>query len=139
MDNLANDSHDNLNHYYKMLAALDDDHEGKPRSLGDCVADDREIDMHKYQEFLELEDKFELAEQEWFDSLNKEETPPHPKKKKKAKKARKHLVKTLRPYYFGDYGEMVFLKPEQTYWYLVYVKTPLLEDAKWQKKFQRCF
>jgi DDE superfamily endonuclease len=34
---------------------------------------------------------------------------------------------------------MVFLKPEQTYWYLVYVKNPMVEDAKWQKKFRRRF
>jgi hypothetical protein len=39
-------SHDKLNHYYKLLASYqDDEEEQKPRSLGDCITDDGEIDI----------------------------------------------------------------------------------------------
>jgi hypothetical protein len=56
-------------------------------------------------------------------------------KKQRAKRKHKALV----PYYFDDYGTKVFLRPRQTAWYMMYVKSPSLDNDKFNKKFRRRF
>ena len=130
----SHDTHSRLNKAYYTLASIDD----RPCSLAECLDEDGEIDIEKYQTYVEFEAELESAEKEWFDSLQKEKQQAFDSKPEK-KKARTRSAKTLRPYYFGEDGQMVFLAPKQTFWYLVYVRSPAVNDANWQRKFRRRF
>jgi hypothetical protein len=132
--------HKYLSDYYAKLAAMSN--ASLPASIADCIDEDGEVISDKYQDLLAREEELEIAEKEWFDSLqlsSQEETtqPPHSKRPKKTRSARN--VKSSSSYYFDDNGQVVYLLPTQNYWYLVYVKNPPTMDVLWQKRFRRRF
>jgi hypothetical protein len=54
-------------------------------------------------------------------------------RKKIAKKSGK--VQALTPYYCDDNGNKFYVRPNQSYWYLIYVNCPTIEDNKFNVKF----
>jgi hypothetical protein len=56
-----------------------------------------------------------------------------------SKKRAKRRAKALTPYYFDFNGQKIYLRPRQTYWYMMYVKAHALTDDKFNMKFRRRF
>jgi hypothetical protein len=126
---------ESLDSYYRALASIDDD--DRPSSIINCLEEDGSINAERYAAMLSRQDDIEAAESAWFDYLlvaEEDDTEP-PKKRRKSKRS----VKTLRPYYFDNDGNVVYLLPTQTFWYLMYVKSPPLCDKKFHHKFRRRF
>lgn len=123
----------------KLLELLND---GRPSSLAECMKEDGQVDLVKYMEFADKEyeldqlerNKLASAVDDVDDGATEERSNDNNKTKRKTR-----TRQTLRPYYFDDNGEMVFLKPEETVWYLCYVQGPALDDDKFNKKFRRRF
>ena len=126
--------------YYATVSTLQDSDNNGVLSLADCINIDGELEPEKFANLLEMEEAEAIAENVLFSDLRKRESEeeegaePPPKKKQRSRSA-----KSLRPYYFNETGQMVFLKPTQTFWYLSYVSKPPTEDERWQAKFRRRF
>jgi hypothetical protein len=134
-DHIERDDNTILEQYYAGLAAIEED--DRPSSIIDCVEEDGTIDTEKYYDMLKKEEELEKAEALWFEYvMNEEEKVPASTKRKRT---HSQSVKTLRPYYFDNNGELVYLHPQQTFWYLVYVRKPPLKDSHFHVKFCRRF
>jgi NTP pyrophosphatase (non-canonical NTP hydrolase) len=124
------------------LAINDDD---RPSSLTDCLANDGvSLDPEKYRQHQEKEDELGDAMMQLLMSYNVAKVVGNRKENKmgvvrSAKKRAKRRTKVLAPYYFDDEGRKVYLRPKQTYWYMMYVKSPPLADEKFNVKFRRRF
>ena len=109
-------------------------------SLADCIDQDGELNTEMYVLFLAREEELQAAENEQLLTLQKQKREDISAASiPAAKRARTRSAQSLRPYYFNEVGEMVFLRPQQTFWYLTYVRNPPTEDEKWQRKFRRRF
>ena len=96
------------------------------------------ISPAQYEAVIKKRRDLELAEEHLFNvscSILKEEE--HPQKKKRKKRS----CKTLSPYFFDKHGNQVFLKPEETPWYLMYVTghEQVSSSPKFALKFRRRF
>jgi hypothetical protein len=123
-------------YYYRKLVELET--ADGVLSLADCVDQDGELDTDKYGKLLDQEAEVESAEMAWMEALRVSESQEK-LETRPTKRQRTRSAKTLRPYYFDDNGQMVFLKPKQTFWYLCYVRNPPTGDERWQAKFRRRF
>ena len=113
-------------------------------TLGDCFTSDGTIDLSKYRTFLDEEEEAEAGQRAWIASQYPSDEEENVSgtgdtSNSSSKKKRIRLSKSLKPYFFDDNGEVVYLEPRQTYWYLAYVKNPPVDDSKWQVKFRRRF
>ena len=108
--------------YYQSIE--DDD---RPSSLADCVDSDNNLIEEKYALFLEKEEDLDAANAAIMRALatsleksNGAENPPTTTTPavKRPRKKRQH--KSLKPFWIDDNGNIVSLKPKQTYWYLLY-------------------
>ena len=120
--------------------AIEDD--DRPSSLFDCIDSENQMIPHKYAEFLEKEEELEAIEQEIRALMVNEKASTAAAKEpapKKARSRRRH--KSLKPFWIDDDGKIVHLHPQQTYWYLIYVKFAVqnLACPKFKKKFRRRF
>lgn len=115
-------------------------------TIADCFQDDHTLDMTRFRQLLEQEEEHERARSEWFKELSEkgdcsdsEIASTSSGKTAKTGKSRKRSCQSLKPYYFNDDGQMVYLLPRQTFWYFVYVRSPPYTDQNFLKKFRRRF
>ena len=102
--------------------ALEDD--DRPSSLAECLDYNNNVIPEKYEDFVEKEEELEVAESKIWEALAAagSDDEQEDKNLKRKKKRKKRSVKSLKPFWINDAGEMVSLVPKQTYWYLLYVK-----------------
>ncbi|CAB9518733.1 Plant transposon protein [Seminavis robusta] len=119
-----------------------------PRHLGECLKEDGSLDVDKYRRYMDHQDEVDELEEAkllaMYDSdtgsgsgMDVEEDTAQTSKARKPRSPRRY--QSIKPFYFNEKGEKVFLKPKQTHWYLCYVVSPILDCAKFQKKFRRRF
>lgn len=116
------------------------DLDDRPSSLVDCLAKDGlTLDPLKYLQYQDKEDEMGDLMLKMLMSYNRKRLSLASirSRKKLAKKSRK--VQALTPYYFDDTGNKIYVRPKQSYWYLMYVKCPAIEDNKFKDKFRRRF
>jgi hypothetical protein len=114
------------------------DYHDEEITLADCIDNDGQLDPAKYSLLLAREE-LELAENDRLHESFRKRSTEEMAVAKPAKRARIRTSQTLRPYYFDENGQMVFLRPQQTFWYLSYVQNPPTDDERWQRKFRRRF
>jgi DDE superfamily endonuclease len=127
-----------------LLNYLAVDLDDRPSSLVDCIGKDGiTIDPAKYLEYQEKDDELgDLQLQLAFAygvSSKGMQSGGNKQSVRSRKKRTKRKVKVLTPYYFDGNGTKIYLRPRQTYWYMMYVKSPALEDPKFNVKFRRRF
>jgi hypothetical protein len=123
-------NNDAVSNYYQLLNRDD-----RPCSLSACLSlETGKISHEKYQLFCQRRRDLETAETAMFQQLYNEEILDE----KKTHKTRRGC-KSLRPYYFNKDGEIVYFKPKETVWYLLYIRCPPLDDDRFAKKFCLCF
>jgi len=126
---------------------LDDE---RPSSYYQCLRMDGSMDTKLYRQYLQKEDDLEEAERNSFDLMSlmieEEENRPdvHTDHKRPRKKRKARTSKCLRPYYFDENGNTVFMKPRETLWFHVYCsddnsKCGLPIHSKLFSKFRRRF
>jgi hypothetical protein len=107
--------------------------------LVECIGDDGQLCLEKYLQYSaresEADDILLQLTLRLVSRGNMKEVIR--RKKQKGRARRKH--KALVPYYFDDDGTKVQLRPRQTSWYHMYVKSPALDNDKFNKKFRRRF
>jgi DDE superfamily endonuclease len=117
---------------YLQLDASDDD---RPCSLLECM-DNGILNSEKYLQYSARESEREerlLALQ-----LKMIQSMGYTKGRVTYQRG-KRKYKALTPYYFDDDGTKVYLRPRQSSWYMMYVKSPSLDNEKFKKKFRRRF
>jgi hypothetical protein len=133
---VGNDRMDQLAMKHQQLLDLIEK-DTRPSSLIDCLdlssGAGSPIDLARFLELSAKQDEIDALDDSIMECVgvknNTEEVP--------AKKRKERTCKSLRPYYFNDKGEQVFLRPRQTIWYYLYVLNPLTECLRWKKKFRR--
>jgi DDE superfamily endonuclease len=111
--------------------------DNRPSSLLACVGrDGRTVDGARYRDYIARRCELnELLLKVSLQTMNQGE-----KVKKQPKKPRtRRSCKALTPYYFNAKGEKILLRPRQTYWYMMYVMNPALDNVKFIQKFRRRF
>lgn len=113
--------------------------DSRPTSIHECLREDGTLDVLLYFEFSDKEHELSLLERNQMLVTEEEYEEEDAENQTLQRKIRQRKHKTLRPYYFDDAGNTIFLEPEQTVWYLMYVKGPPLDDNKFLAKFRRRF
>ena len=125
---------------YQYQSIEDDD---RPSSLADCLSSTGQLDPFKHSQYLqkqqELDEAYDDMMARFLLATEEQESSANDDNDEGVTRKRSRSSKSLRPFYLNDEGDVVFLTPTQTYWYLVYVKCPLenLEEPKFVKKFRR--
>ena len=129
---ITSETHSLLRQYLLLVSSSVDT---RPTSLVECMDDNGTLCDVKYLQYSARESerrdvllRLRLAIIEGSSSSES---------MKKQRGRRKH--KALLPYYFDDNGRKVILRPRQTYWYMMYVKSPALDNDKFNLKFRRRF
>ena len=110
----------------------------RPSSLVDCLGKDGvSLDPEKYLQYQEKDDELgDLMLQVAMCYNETNATSRSDKRKPRSTKKRaKRRAKALPPYYFDDSGRKIYLCPRQSYWYMMYVRCPALDDNKFSMKF----
>lgn len=116
------------------------DLDDRPSSLVDCLTKDGlTLDPLKYLQYQDKEDELGDLMLKMLMSYKRKSLAlaSVQSRKKIAKKSRK--VQALTPYYFDDDGNKIYVRQKPSYWYLMYVKCPAIEDNKFNVKFRRRF
>jgi DDE superfamily endonuclease len=109
--------------------------DNSPSSLIACVGADGIVDGEKYVKYLARERRLnELLLKARLDVIEGSRNRKVPRKPRAKRKYR-----ALTPYYFDEKGRKQFLRPKQTYWYMMYVMRPALDNVKFNEKFRRRF
>jgi hypothetical protein len=113
----------------------------RPSSLVDCLGEDgMTIDEAKLVLYEEKEDDLgdlllQLVAASYSCTNDRKRKAPVGSTKKRAKRK----AKAFASYYFDLNGNKVYLRPRNTYWYMMYVRSPPVNDNKFQVKFRRHF
>ena len=114
---------------------LQDETDERPSSLLECMGDNGTLDVTKYLQYSARESELDELLLKWTLQLINDRSDHRKSLKKRGTRKYKHL----RPYYFDDNGNKVYLRPRQTLWYMMYVNNPAVDDDKFNKKFWRRF
>ena len=131
---------DNNTHIHTLVQQyllLLDSSDNRPSSLLECMDDNGLLMPEKYLQYSARESETEDVLLKLRLMLIKRSDHGIRVLKKQCGRTRKH--KALVPYYFDDNGKKVLLRPRQTSWYMMYVKSPSLDSDKFNKKFRRRF
>jgi DDE superfamily endonuclease len=124
----------------KYIAVNQDD---RPSCLLDCLDEDGiSIDLEQYEAYGEKDDELGDLLMQLVTMSYSDEVSSNPRKRKSngsTKKRAKRRAKSLTPYYFDDNGQKIYLRPRETYWYMMYVKSPALDEDKFHLKFRKRF
>ena len=114
---------------------IEDDN--RPNSLVECLDEDGDINENKYILYKQKEAELDDAQDQINESIIREEESNVEEPKPKNRSPRKH--KSLKPFFIGDNGKIVYLNPRQTFWYLCYVQSAEEHLANPTDKFKRKF
>lgn len=130
------DHDDSISRYSSQYSSVESDE--RPNSLLQCKQPDGSVDTGLYMKYLQKQSELSdiernLVELPWQDQESDSLVVSSPKVK------RRRSAKSLRPYYFDDNGEPVYLQPRKTVWYYMYVKGPAIDNPLFHSKFRRRF
>ena len=117
----------------------------RPSSIAECYDDETgSLDGEKYDEQRAKEDELEALDRELYEIMyekTEEESTVNDDSTSSSTRSRrtKRQKKSLAPYYFDDAGNRIEYKPVDTLWYIQYVRSPMIEDAKFLRQFRRRF
>ena len=119
----------------------------RPSSIAECYDDETgSLDGEKYDEQRAKEDELEALDRALYEIMyekTEEESTVNDDSTRssstRTSRRTKRQKKSLAPYYFDDAGNRIEYKPVDTLWYIQYVRSPMIEDAKFLRQFRRRF